>query len=213
MFRNIIIWAILILLPMVPVAFFYKTFEQQNYFDMQGFFKGVAATGPIAAYAFIVWLGLFIFQKISKHHMISSREAKKLTGKWMIESTSAHGSKVKGICYIRHKMGSIMINGTFEKEGKQVGHWNSIKTWLSENRLNVFYHWREIKGDEEHRFEGICWLIFGESPIKQMNGPWNVVGVAGATGTIIYTKVENGKKHFFKRMQSSLHNFITPRAE
>ena len=188
MYSNIKIWIVLLLLPMFPTVVFYVLFSQQNYFELQGFFKGVAATGPIAAYAFLVWLGWFIYQKITNISPIKSQVAEELTGRWEFESIPANNSKRKGICHVQYKKGTLIANGTIENNGKQAGQWSSIMTAVYENRLLVFYNWREIKGDKEYNFEGICSLIFGTAPINEMSGCWSVVGVTGAAGTVKYTR-------------------------
>jgi hypothetical protein len=45
-------WIIILLLPAIPVIAFYVLFKEQNYFGLEGLFKGVVGAGPIAAYVF-----------------------------------------------------------------------------------------------------------------------------------------------------------------
>ncbi len=60
------VWSVLLLLPLIPVFLLYAFFEGQNYFELQQTAKGIVATGPIAAYVFIVGLGWRIYLKLIK---------------------------------------------------------------------------------------------------------------------------------------------------
>jgi hypothetical protein len=59
------IWSALFLIPAAPVIAFYLLFNQQNYFELKETARGIVATGPIAAYIALVWIGWTIYRRVS----------------------------------------------------------------------------------------------------------------------------------------------------
>lgn len=70
---SIIVWIILVIIPLFPVISLYRLFENQSYFELNGAVRGLVASGPIAAYAFFVYVGWQIFAKVSQQRKTEQR--------------------------------------------------------------------------------------------------------------------------------------------
>lgn len=93
-----ILLALIVTMPvcLIPVVVLYAFFGQQNYFELDGWVKGLVVSGPIGAYLFLVWLTFRFYKQIvsllirKKAPLIDDKEARKLemsdvpdlTGKW-----------------------------------------------------------------------------------------------------------------------------------
>ncbi|UCC73643.1 MAG: hypothetical protein JSV86_03505 [Gemmatimonadota bacterium] len=185
--RIIWFWVALLLLPLVPVTLLYYFFSGQNYFELKDVAKGIVATGPIAAYVAIVFIGWKIFRELPGTVFSLSPAIRDLPGQWTFRSESSHGTVREGSCQIVRKGFGLVFDGNFREAGKHVGDWKSEIVHAWHNRLFMFYELSELKADEVERFEGVSTLTFGTPPISQMSGTWNVVG-KDKCGTIVYSR-------------------------
>jgi hypothetical protein len=183
------VWSVLLLLPLIPVFLLYAFFEGQNYFELQQTAKGIVATGPIAAYVFIVGLGWRIYLKLIKETLSASPALEELPGHWKFRSISSHGTAREGNCYISNERGRLVLNGDFQEDGKQAGLWNSEVTQIKGNKLIVVYSLQELKEGKPVKFDGLSTVSFGAPPVSRMRGIWIVVGEADMSGSIEYTRV------------------------
>jgi hypothetical protein len=108
--RLVGVWAVLLMLPALPVCAFYLIFADQNYFQLQNGARGIVATGPIAAYFGLVWLGWRIYNGISSVIPPMTQLEEDLVGtSWYFEATSFHGTHRTGTFRIRQENGSHLI--------------------------------------------------------------------------------------------------------
>lgn len=183
------IWATLLLVPIIPVVILYLIFDQANYFKLEDTAKGILATGPIAAYVALVWIGWVIYGRVSKLTVKSSSALKEVLGTWDFEAESSHGTKRSGQCTITNPRGILKISGSFFVGGNPVGQWRSQMAQLTESNLSVLYTLSEIREGKEVSSRGVCTLSFDPKSVSPMQGVWVVVGAPDAFGTITYTKV------------------------
>src|SRR5687767_7580880 len=59
------IWILIQTVPLAIMFFIYFFFKEQNFFQIEGFWKGIIASGPIAAYVFLTWIGFRYFKDLS----------------------------------------------------------------------------------------------------------------------------------------------------
>jgi hypothetical protein len=187
--RLLLIWLVLLIAPLIPVTALYVIFDQANYFKLEDAARGIVATGPIAAYVALVWIGWQIYRRVSNITVTSSAALKQVVGDWTFEAESAHHTKRNGRCTITNPGGVLTITGSFIEEGKPVGDWRSQMAQLTDNELSVVYTLTELRDDNPVSSKGVCTLHFNPASVSPMTGVWAVVGVAEANGTITYTKV------------------------
>ena len=63
---------------LIPVVVLYWLFESQNFFELTGFWKGMVASGPIAAYAFLFWLSLRFYRDLRRDELMPEAETRRL---------------------------------------------------------------------------------------------------------------------------------------
>jgi hypothetical protein len=182
-------WFVLYLIPLAPVIALYWFFNNQNYFNLTDTSKGLVATGPIAAYIFLVGLGWNIYSNINKTLSPVNKTIKTLVGDWDLESVSGHNTVRKGTCKIRDDKGSLKITGNFISDGKSIGDWESEMVKVDPTKLAFSYELSELDGSTLVRSDGICSLQFGASPVSEMKGTWILIGKGNAAGTITYTRI------------------------
>lgn len=186
--KLVSVWIALLLLPLLPVVILYVIFDQANYFKLEDTARGIVATGPIAAYVALVWLGWVIYKKVSNITVTSSAALKQVLGRWRFEAVSAHGTTRSGQCSITNPGGVITINGSFMENGQPVGDWRSQMAQLSDSELAVVYNLTEVRDGHEESSKALCTLHFDPESVSPMTGRWVVVGRDNAYGTVTYTK-------------------------
>ncbi len=113
---------VVMLVGLIPVVVLYGLFGSLNYFELTGAWKGVMATGPIAAYCFLVWLFQRFCLNLGGGQLFSEKETLKIetvgvlniegkwTGRWkwedefgkvhdeeeIVEITEQHGRVISG---------------------------------------------------------------------------------------------------------------------
>jgi hypothetical protein len=123
--RAIISWLLVQLVPLAILYFVYTFFSEQNFFNIEGAWKGVVASGPIAAYIFITWMGFRYFKEIITITFRLNEEADNAIGNWNFESTSEHGKSAKGNCEISLQDNRLEISGNFEESNELATIWKS----------------------------------------------------------------------------------------
>jgi len=91
--RYIVKFGVPVLMPLIPVIILYWFFGEQNYFNLDGFWKSVVCSGPIAAYAFLYWLTLKYPPLINKP-LIDEKELQRIERAKSIELPDIKGKWV-----------------------------------------------------------------------------------------------------------------------
>lgn len=185
---SILVWTALLILPLLPVTLLYLLFRELNYFELTDTARGVATTGPIAAYIAVVWFGSRLFEQVVSITPVSVRSLRKLRGAWDFESKSSNNTLRKGTCDITLKFGLLEVAGTFSDAGRVVGSWNSVMTRVEENRMYMVYTLTEGKDGREELSRGVSTLSFDSSSITSMTGQWSLVGRESRLGSVTFTR-------------------------
>jgi len=74
----VVVLVVLVLVLLIPVVVLYWLFGDKNYFGLDGFWKGLVATGPIAAYCFLVWLCQGFVLKLRRDQLLPESETRSL---------------------------------------------------------------------------------------------------------------------------------------
>lgn len=185
-----LIWAALVLIPVLPVVVFYAVFADQNYFELKNAARGVVTTGPIAAYIAIVWLGLRIFKQVSSIvPSLGPLEAKLVGTSWTFKATSFHKTQRQGEFRISEDDGQLSMSGTFQTEdGHNVGAWESTMTDCEDSRLTVVYSLSDQRGPTVDTSTGMLQLFADGDDPRRLSGTWVVLGREEAHGEIVCTK-------------------------
>lgn len=195
--RSVGVWAVLLLLPMVPVVIFYVVFADQNYFELKEAARGVVTTGPIAAYFALVWLGWRIYRQVSSLIAPLDPLVKRLVGtSWRFEATSFHDTHRKGEFAIGEgNLGELCLSGRFQRpDGTDIGSWKSTMTRCENNELQVVYALKDLSGATEQDTTGMLTMQLddGKEPTR-MTGNWVVVGRGEAHGDLVCTRAAASK--------------------
>jgi len=182
------VWMFLLLTPLLPVIVLYVVFDRANYFRLEDTSRGILATGPIAAYVALVWLGWIIYKRVSNITVMSSAALKQVLGRWNFAASSAHGTTRRGECNITNPGGVLTIRGSFMEDDVPVGNWRSVMAQLTDSELAVVYDLTEVREGREENSKALCIVHFDPEQVSPMTGRWVVVGREGAYGTVTYTK-------------------------
>lgn len=188
--RLIGIWAVILLLPAVITGGFYLLFKNLNYFALEGMFKGVVASGPIAAYIFLVWFSYSkIYQKMSdsEEKNILSNKVSPLLGEWSYNSHSFHSEKTRnGKLFINLDQGQVIINGDYKDDDVSTGTFHSEMVNIQNNCLKFLYKLKS--NDDSSLGPQECWAYcettYGIGKVDAMEGTWHVMGPKEASGNI-----------------------------
>lgn len=186
------VWAVLLLLPAIPVLVFYAVFDNQNYFHLEDAARGIVATGPIAAYIALVWLGWQIYKRVSSLlDPLTPYEEELLGTSWRFTASSYHGTKRKGSFKVTQASnGDLCFAGTFEDDGgKNVGSWESTLAHCEDGRLQIVYDLDDFgKGDLEQT-SGMLSLNADAQDPNRISGNWVVFGRAETNGNMVCEKI------------------------
>jgi hypothetical protein len=176
------------------VAILYAFFQDQNYFELEDVSKGLVATGPIAAYVVVVWLGLRAFKSVnSGQPRLSDAEERMVGTRWSFDSESVNQSRRKGSFRVSAlPEGGLRLQGNFEKvDGTPAGDWDSTMTRCEKDLLQIVYDLTDSGKDngEAERSTGLLSLHAKDDP-DLMSGTWAVLGRAGAAGQMNCHKVK-----------------------
>lgn len=62
--KIIFAFVAIICIPLLPVCVLYAFFGNQNYFGLEGWSKGLLASGPIASYLYCLHFGFRMFRNL-----------------------------------------------------------------------------------------------------------------------------------------------------
>lgn len=187
--RSVIIWAALIVVPLIPVIALYWLFRELNYFELADAARGLVATGPIAAYVAIVAIGTRTYFKLNRLPALDERALKRVLGTWSFEARSSHQTIRHGAAHVTEDRGQIFLNGTLcDEEDSQVGSWESTMAQLQSQRLSFVYNLREARDGKEEASTALCMLSLDPNTPSLMRGRWIVMGRNEALGEITYSR-------------------------
>lgn len=185
--RAIISWLLVQLVPLAILYFVYTFFSEQNFFNIEGAWKGVVASGPIAAYIFITWMGFRYFKEIITITFRLNEEADNAIGNWNFESTSEHGKSAKGNCEISLQDNKLEISGNLEESNELATIWKSDIAFLDGN--NLFYVYKL----DSHNISYIGYVRLRVSrkvkkKMVEMKGEWVSIGQEKKRGNITISR-------------------------
>ena len=189
--RMIGAWLAIVGVPLIPVVILYGLFGNQNYFGLDGWAKGLVATGPVAAYVFLVHQGWRIFRGLPGLLGLSaSTRGAGLTGDWTFESATPDESTVRqGSCHVELRAGALRLDGDYRAPtGQLMGRWASTVTAVDATRLVFLYTLDEILAEGAKHQEGVCWVRFSGVHPERMEGQWRILGDSQSLGNITLIK-------------------------
>jgi hypothetical protein len=185
--RVVAIWLLIQLIPLAILYFVYTFFSEQNFFNIEGAWKGVVASGPIAAYIFITWMGFRYFKELLSITFKLNEETDSVEGNWIFESASATGKTAKGSCDIKLQDNRLAISGSYKEQDGIETIWQSDIAFLDGN--NLFYVYKL----DSHDIGYIGYVRLRVSrKIKtkalEMKGEWVAIGHDKKRGNILISR-------------------------
>lgn len=185
--RVIAIWLLVQLIPLVITYFVYTFFSEQNFFNIEGAWKGVVASGPIAAYVFITWMGFRYFKELLSITFKVNEDTDNIVGNWIIEAKSEHGKNAKGSCEINLQDNRLEISGNYEEQEGIATIWQSDIAFLEGN--NLFYVYKL----DSHNIGYIGYVRLRvlrkiKKKAVEMQGEWIAIGNDRKRGNIILSR-------------------------
>jgi hypothetical protein len=170
---------------LIPILILYLVFGAKNFFNLKGWPLGVFATGPIAAYVFMVYLGFRMFRNTTEILLdIRTADMADFVGRWEVESrTIPSGKMAHGSLIASQRRGQIAMNGLLYGDG---GEWDVAEAasefcYLDRDRgvFKMFYRLDNVDARGRH-ISGDCLcsltLIDELSDALVMKGSWVQVG-------------------------------------
>lgn len=186
------VWAVLLLLPVIPVVIFYAVFRDQNYFELKNAARGIVATGPIAAYVGLVLIGWSIYKRLSSLIFPIGPDEERFVGtSWDFSAISSHNTQRKGsFSFSIGGRGELNAAGNFQdsETGQEVGQWESTMARCKERQLEVLYDLDDMGKGALEKSTGVLSLSVDPRNPKRMSGTWVVLGKGEAFGTITCTR-------------------------
>ncbi len=143
------------------------------------------AAGALAA----VVLLAFLYMTLSNRMVAIDPGAKKLLGKWEFESVSQKGTRGTGNLSISHSGSNLVISGTLDEKGEQIGTFNSEVVRVNENRLIFYYVLRDTKKYEN--MDAVSIVVFDPNEPNELNGDWIVASKTPRHGSIKYRRAKS----------------------
>lgn len=183
--RDVATWAVLLLVPAVPVFAFYLVFKESNFVEVNQLPSGVVATGPIAAYFVLLWIGSRLAKRFDRESSpLSPAEQELVDTAWSFEAKSQNGSRHGKFTIKTDERGRLCLSGNFMLDGKNVGSWKSMMAQCSTGQLQVLYDLTDSgKGAVDDSTGHLSMSVEPDDP-DTMSGSWGVVGDSDAFGAL-----------------------------
>jgi len=165
-------------------------FAQQNFFQIEGLWKGIIASGPIAAYIFLTWIGFRYFKDLAAT-FDPQDDYRDILGSWELVSQSEKSTQATGRCEITCPNKRLSLSGTFEEGANPTVVWQSDFAFLDGNRL--FYVYKLDAGPDS--FIGYVRLHVKRpsrrayKAVEDMVGDWVALGAQRKRGRISFKRV------------------------
>ena len=189
--RLVIVWAVLLLLPVIPVVIFYALFSGKNYFELEDAARGIVATGPIAAYVALVVIGYKIYKSLSSLIFpIGDDEEQFVDTSWDFSAESKHHTKRKGSLTFSVDSRELTVDGSFKdvESDRDVGQWESTMVRCEKKKLEILYDLDDQGKGSPEQSTGVLSLRVDPVDERRMSGTWVVLGRADAFGDITCTR-------------------------
>jgi hypothetical protein len=184
------LWILIQVVPLTIMFVIYYFFAQQSFFQIEGMWKGVIASGPIAAYIFLTWIGFRCFKDLAAT-FDPQDDYRDLLGTWELVSQSEKTSQATGRCEIACPNKRLSLSGTFDEGSKPTVVWQSDFAFLDGNRL--FYVYKLDAGSDS--YIGYVRLHVKRparrkySVVDDMVGDWVALGAERKRGRISFKRV------------------------
>ena len=188
--RDVATWAVLLLVPAVPVFAFYLVFKESNVVEVQELPSGVIATGPIAAYFVLLWVGSHLAKDFYRESSsLSPAEEELVDTAWSFEAKSQNGSRYGKFKIGTDERGRLSLSGSFMLDGSNVGSWKSTMAQCSTEQLQVLYDLTDSGKGEIDDSTGLLSMSVEPDDPDTMSGSWGVVGDSKAFGDLRCEKI------------------------
>ena len=196
--RILWVYLMLVIIPMVPVMVLYLTFGSTNYFGLDGWIKGVLASGPIGAYFFMLHIGFRYFRDLMLDvYPERIAEAERYVGEWDFESETLPSKKsARGLLVAGLQGGQLAISGKLiGQEGSPFGEVTSQFCHIDPIGAHFSMLYKSVTVDSngvQRAADCYCSMFVtkdGGSPSK-MDGTWLQLSASGRS---------NGGKVIFQR--------------
>jgi hypothetical protein len=178
-------WAALLLVPGVPVFAFYLVFKESNLVEIHEVPTGIVATGPIAAYIVLLWVGSRLSKQFrSEPSPLSPAEEEFVDTAWSFQASSQHGSRDGQFTIGIDDRGRLVLTGNFELAGRNVGSWSSTMAQCQSKRLEVLYDLSESGKGKVRESTGFLAMATEPDDPDTMAGSWIVLGDGQAFGEL-----------------------------
>ena len=180
------------LVPAVPVFAFYLVFKESNFVEVHELPSGIVATGPIAAYFVLLWLGSRLSRQFKADSSPLSPAEEKLVGTaWSFEANSQRSSRGGKFKIGKDDRGRLSVSGNFTMNGRNVGSWKSTMAQCKEMQLEFLYDLRESGKGEVHGSTGLLSMAAEPDDPDTMSGSWGVVGDSEAFGELQCRRIQS----------------------
>jgi hypothetical protein len=184
------LWILIQVVPLIVMFVIYFFFAQQNFFQIEGLWKGIIASGPIAAYIFLTWIGFRYFKDLAAT-FDPQDDYRDILGSWELVSQSEKSTQATGRCEITCPNKRLSLSGTFEEGANPTVVWQSDFAFLDGNRL--FYVYKLDAGPDS--FIGYVRLHVKRPSrraykgVEDMVGDWVALGAQRKRGRISFKRV------------------------
>ena len=169
----------------------YFFFAQQNFFQIEGLWKGIIASGPIAAYIFLTWIGFRYFKDLAAT-FDPQDDYRDLLGSWELVSQSEKSTQAIGRCEITCPNKRLSLSGTFEE--------GANRTWFRSVRFcfpygNRLFYCIRARFPDSDSFIGYVRLHVKRPSrrehkrVDDMVGDWVALGAQRKRGRISFKRV------------------------
>jgi len=180
-----------LLVPAVPVFAFYLVFKESNFVEIHDVPSGVVATGPIAAYFVLLWIGSRLSKQLNAETSPLFPFEEQLVGSaWSFEASSQNGSRQGKFTIGTDDRGRLSLNGNFKLDGRNVGSWKSTMAQCENKRLEVLYDLGEAGKGEVRESTGLLSMTAEPDDPNTMSGSWAVVGDSQSFGELRCTRIK-----------------------
>jgi len=203
MIRMILIYFFLVAIPLIPILVLYLLFGKMNYFGLEGWVKGLVASGPIAAYLFMLHVGYRMFTNLMNQvYPFEIAEIEKFVGIWQFKSTTLQsGKNASGRMVASLSHGQLAFSGTLYGEedkafgGAEKAFGETISEFCHvdpERRLfRMLYRAQTL--DKEAKLtpqDCLCYLVveYDQSKPTKMTGHWLQITDGDFNGNITFVR-------------------------
>jgi hypothetical protein len=197
--RVLFTYVVQILLPLLPVTILYRLFGSLSYFGLEGWMRGVIASGPIAAYFYMIHVSFRYFRDLVRtlSPTQSLADAERLVGRWSFESTTnPSGKTANGEAIANIHNGQLVLTGKLIGNGGT--HFGELISELclvdiSRAQFKMLYKATTLDADRKPRFsECFCSMMIADNgkSISKLEGYWLQLSIDGQSygGPVVFRR-------------------------